>query len=171
MPLKWGLFYSVSHWTFFRLNSCENPTHVVSWEVVFSSCHFMSNTSNLTDGSPPVSLLCSRDFWGMNTGMGCPFLLQEIFLTQGSNQFFCITGVFFIVELGWLVTTNSIALRISMVVGLCCIQLQEKRLLFFIFSTMDQFSFLLVEPQTIYLRLTLLLLSTCVVELLSPKMK
>ena len=29
--------------------------------------------------------LCSWDFTGKNTGVGCHFLLQEIFLTQGSN--------------------------------------------------------------------------------------
>ena len=33
---------------------------------------------------------------------------------------------------------------------------------FFFFPAMDQFSFLSVEPQTIYFRLILLLLSTCV---------
>ena len=30
-------------------------------------------------------LLCPRDFLGNNTGVGCHALLQEIFLTQGSN--------------------------------------------------------------------------------------
>ena len=30
-------------------------------------------------------LLCSWDFPGKNTGVGCHFLLQGIFLTQGSN--------------------------------------------------------------------------------------
>ena len=29
--------------------------------------------------------LCPRDFLGKNTGVGCHFLLQGIFLTQGSN--------------------------------------------------------------------------------------
>ena len=29
--------------------------------------------------------LCSQDFLGKNTGVGCHFLLQGIFLTQGSN--------------------------------------------------------------------------------------
>ena len=31
-------------------------------------------------------LLCPWDFPGKNTGEGCLFLLQEIFLTQGLNQ-------------------------------------------------------------------------------------
>ena len=30
-------------------------------------------------------LLCPWDSPGKNTGVGCHFLLQEIFLTQGSN--------------------------------------------------------------------------------------
>ena len=33
----------------------------------------------------PTGLLCSWDFPGKNTGAGCHFLLQGIFLTQGSN--------------------------------------------------------------------------------------
>ena len=34
--------------------------------------------------SPP-NLLCPWDFSNKNTGVGCHFILQEIFLTQGSN--------------------------------------------------------------------------------------
>ena len=33
----------------------------------------------------PTRLLCPWDFPGRNTGVGWHFLLQEIFLTQGSN--------------------------------------------------------------------------------------
>ena len=33
----------------------------------------------------PARLLCSWHFPGKNIGMGCHFLLQGIFLTQGSN--------------------------------------------------------------------------------------
>ena len=33
----------------------------------------------------PASLLCPWDFPGKNTRVGCHFLLQGIFLTQGSN--------------------------------------------------------------------------------------
>ena len=36
-------------------------------------------------GLQPARLLCPRDFPGKNTGVGCYFLLQGIFLTQGSN--------------------------------------------------------------------------------------
>ena len=36
-------------------------------------------------GLQPTRFLCSWKFPGKNTGMGCHFLLQKIFLTQGSN--------------------------------------------------------------------------------------
>ena len=37
-------------------------------------------------GLYPIRLLCPRNFPGKNTGVGCHFLLQGIFLTQGSNS-------------------------------------------------------------------------------------
>ena len=36
-------------------------------------------------GLSPARLLCLWDFPGKNTGVGCHFLIQGIFLTQGSN--------------------------------------------------------------------------------------
>ena len=36
-------------------------------------------------GLYPASLLCPWNFSGQNTGVGCHFLLQRIFSTQGSN--------------------------------------------------------------------------------------
>ena len=36
-------------------------------------------------GLEPARLLCPWESPGKNTGVGCHFLLQEIFLTQGSN--------------------------------------------------------------------------------------
>ena len=36
----------------------------------------------------PTRLLCALDSPGKNTGMGCHYLLQGIFLTQGSNLCF-----------------------------------------------------------------------------------
>ena len=36
-------------------------------------------------GLQPARLLCQWDFPGKNTGVGCHFFLQGIFLTQGSN--------------------------------------------------------------------------------------
>ena len=37
-------------------------------------------------GLQPARLLCPWGFPGRNTGMGCHFLLQRIFMTQGLNQ-------------------------------------------------------------------------------------
>ena len=48
--------------------------------VCITSCVWLFVTSWAV--SPPGS---SWDLWSKNTGMGCHFLLQEIFLTQGSN--------------------------------------------------------------------------------------
>ena len=47
-------------------------------------CSVMSD-SLWPHGLQPTKLLCTWDFSGKNTGVGCNFLLQGIFLTQGSN--------------------------------------------------------------------------------------
>ena len=39
----------------------------------------------------PTRLLCLWDFSGKNTRVGCHFLLQEIFPTQGSNLHHCVS--------------------------------------------------------------------------------
>ena len=39
----------------------------------------------VTSWTVAYRLLCPWDFPGKNTGVGCHFLLQGIFLTQGSN--------------------------------------------------------------------------------------
>ena len=38
-----------------------------------------------THGLQPISPICPQNFPGKNTGVGCHFLLQGIFPTQGSN--------------------------------------------------------------------------------------
>ena len=48
------------------------------------SCSVVSDSLRL-HGLQPVRLLCPWDFPGKNTGVGCHFLLQRIFPTQGSN--------------------------------------------------------------------------------------
>ena len=56
------------------------PWPVVKWnEVLFTS------DSLRLHGLWLARLLCPWDFPGKNTGMGCHFLLQGIFPTQGSN--------------------------------------------------------------------------------------
>ena len=57
-------------------------------KVVVPCCVLLVVQSSLTlcdpmDCSPPV--LCPWNSPGKNTGVGCHFLLQGIFLTQGSN--------------------------------------------------------------------------------------
>ena len=42
-------------------------------------------------GLQAARLLCLWNFPGKNIGVGCHFLLQEIFLTQGSNRVSCIS--------------------------------------------------------------------------------
>ena len=46
-------------------------------------------------GLYPARLLGPWDFPGKNTGMGCHFLLQGIFLTQGLNLSPALAGGFF----------------------------------------------------------------------------
>ena len=50
--------------------------------------HSVTSDSLRPYGLQPTRLLCPRDFPGKNTGEGCHFLLQGIFLTQGSNPHF-----------------------------------------------------------------------------------
>ena len=49
------------------------------------SCSVVSNSLRPC-GLEPSRLVCPCDFPGKNTGVGCHFLLQRIFLTQGSNS-------------------------------------------------------------------------------------
>ena len=69
--LKSGI--SVSYSSLALLNM--RPIHVCS-VMSYSLRHY---------GLSLIRLLCLLDFPGKNTGMGCHFLLQGIFLTQGSN--------------------------------------------------------------------------------------
>ena len=50
-------------------------------------------------------LLCPRDSPGKNSGVGCRFLLQGVFLTQGSNLHFfpspALAGRFFTASATW----------------------------------------------------------------------
>ena len=51
---------------------------------VVCACSVVSNSLQ-PHGLLPTRLLCPWNFPGENTGVGCHFLLQGIFLTQGSN--------------------------------------------------------------------------------------
>ena len=68
----------------------NNCLKLKNYSVIFIVAIFVVVQSHLTllppHGLKPARLLCPWDFPGKNTGVGCHFLLQEIFLTQGSNR-------------------------------------------------------------------------------------
>ena len=49
--------------------------------------------SLLPHGLWPIRLLCPWNFPGKNTGVGCHFLFQEIFSTQGWNPVSCVSCI------------------------------------------------------------------------------
>ena len=49
-------------------------------------CMLPQSCPTLCDPMDYMRLLCPWDFPGKNTGVGCHFLLQGIFLTQGLNK-------------------------------------------------------------------------------------
>ena len=69
--MHFGVFTKFSHCSF-------NICCVCSWSVVCDSWQ--------PHGLQPAKLLSPWDFPGKNTGVGCHFLLQGIFSTQGSNS-------------------------------------------------------------------------------------
>ena len=68
----------------------SNCLKLKNYSVIFIAAMFVVVQSHLTllrpHGLKPDRLLCPWDFPGKITGVGCRFFLQEIFLTQGSNQ-------------------------------------------------------------------------------------
>ena len=50
-----------------------------------SNWNVMKSCSTLCNPMQPTKLLCPQDSPGKNTGVGCLFLLQQIFPTQGLN--------------------------------------------------------------------------------------
>ena len=66
ISFSWG-------WSWMNVNEC-----VLSYSV-------MSNSLQ-SHGLYPIRLLCPWNSPGKNTGVGCHFLLQGIFLSQGLNQ-------------------------------------------------------------------------------------
>ena len=70
-------------------DGCTATEHPGGWSgrgEVFCvpGCSVVSNPLQ-PHGLQPARLLCQWDFPGKNTGVGCHFFLQGIFLTQGSN--------------------------------------------------------------------------------------
>ena len=67
-----------------ELLSSFNHTHTCCWLLLLFSCYVVSK-SLWPRGLSPTRLLSPWDFPAKNTGVGCHFLLQGIFSTQGSN--------------------------------------------------------------------------------------
>ena len=72
---------------FANLWSKENPGSIVKWKVKWSEVKSVSHAQLF---ATPWTVACTKllhpwDFLGKNTGVGCRFLLQGIFPTQGSN--------------------------------------------------------------------------------------
>ena len=55
--------------------------------------HSAVSNSLRPPGLWPPRLLCPWSFPGKNTALGCHFLLQGIFLTQGSNPVSCVSCI------------------------------------------------------------------------------
>ena len=68
----------------FQLSSSRDQPNCLLRDVCGLSCSVVPD-SLWTHGLQPSRRLCPLDFTGKNTGMGCHFLLEGIFLTQGSN--------------------------------------------------------------------------------------
>ena len=60
----------------------KKAQHFCSIEIDYA---YMFSLVRFCNPMEPTRLLCPWDFPGKNTGVGCHFLLQGIFLTQGSN--------------------------------------------------------------------------------------
>ena len=104
-PLLWLGKYVASH----KFSPCSN-LHLLQEYLIISSVHsndnvivlplrvcMLSHFSHLwlfaTLGLQATRLLCPCDSPGKNTGVGCHALLQEIFLTQGSNPCLLISCI------------------------------------------------------------------------------
>ena len=61
------------------------PRDMKLWKRIESVSHSVVSNSSWPHGLQPIRLLCPRDSPSKNTGVGCHFLLQGIFPTQGSN--------------------------------------------------------------------------------------
>ena len=73
-------FFIVLCWFLPNVNT---NTYIKDDGEVKWSCSVISN-SLWTHGLYPTTFLCPWDLPGKSTGVGCHFLLQRIFLTQGS---------------------------------------------------------------------------------------
>ena len=80
------------HWVNYKTDACYQPGRVTVGEYLVVNIPIVSACacSVVSHSLWPHGLLPARFFWpqkfpGKNTRVGCHFLLQKIFLTQGSN--------------------------------------------------------------------------------------
>ena len=76
----------VNYFPWLRLHKADHGL------VNFCCNHWVMSNSFVTLGTMPARLLCPWDFPGKNTGVGCHFLLQGVFLTRDWTWVSCIAG-------------------------------------------------------------------------------
>ena len=81
---------SVTISNFSKESKIKNKFRSMMLEEFFCSlcvCNSVVSGSLQPHGLQPTRLLCLQHFPGKNAGVGCHFLLQGIFPTQGSNSY------------------------------------------------------------------------------------
>ena len=71
----------IFYWQYRRIEKRKSASSHNCFDLVTKSCPALLQPTDYK----PSSLLCPWDFPGKNTEVGCHFLLQGIFPTQGSN--------------------------------------------------------------------------------------
>ena len=74
-------------------------------------------------GLEPTRLLCSWDFPGKNTTMGCPFFLQESSPTRDRTCVFCVSCIGRQIPYHWATSEVNCCTQFSSVQSLSCVQL------------------------------------------------
>ena len=78
------------YWVYFELNLLMST--ILSLIYVVCVCAQSCPTLCHPQGLKPAKLLCPWNLPGKNTGVGCHFLLQGVFLTQGLNPCLLLTS-------------------------------------------------------------------------------
>ena len=125
-------------------------TYFHNWELFwYESVKVLvaQSCSTLCDPMEPARLLCPWGFPGENTGVGCHFPLQGIFLTQGSNLHLLYWSV------GSLQLNHQGSLRTVVSANSLNVNLSVKLFLFFLLTRQGQgpclsYSLLVPGPST-----------------------
>ena len=95
-PHPEGTFGKV--WRFFWLSQLPGSALLTSPRWTHSAQDAPMTESYLVHSVHSVEVKKPRDFPGKNTGLGCHFLLQGVFLTEELNPSLCLAGRFFTIE-------------------------------------------------------------------------